>query len=53
MLNGEKVLIKENLSLFIRFGNDIRLRAIIKATNDTASIQKHLMEFVKRIFRFH
>ena len=53
MVNGEKSLIKENLPLFIRFGNDIRLRAIIKEANDTTSIQKHLMEFVKRMFSFH
>ena len=53
MVNGEKILIKENLSSLIRFGNDIRLRAIINVTNDITSIQKHLMELEKRMFSFY
>lgn len=37
-----KFLPKGNYALFIRFGDDIKLRAIINATNGTASIQKYL-----------
>lgn len=53
MVNGENILIKENLSLLIRFGNDIRLRAMINATNDITRIQKHLMELEKRMLSFY
>ena len=53
MVNGENIFIKENLSLLIRFGNDIRLRAMIKATNDITRIQKHLMELEKRMLSFY
>ena len=53
MVNGENIFIKENLSLLIRFGNDIRLRAMINATNDITRIQKHLMELEKRMLSFY